>query len=107
MTRIIARTLGGVFALACLLGAPAVASADDIGAAGHVEFSFPDGNGTLPLPVPPDQVLTVAVEETDAGLIQGVVLLTDGRVIHFDGVRSRPFALTEAYVPERIASVKE
>ncbi len=81
--------LAGVMALGAL--APA-AHADE---PDSVSFAFPVADGELPLPVPADRILTVAMER-DGEALRGVILLTDGGVIHFDGARSHPLGAPPA-----------
>jgi hypothetical protein len=84
------RIAGATLVLASTFaGAASAEEPGPLAAGGDVQFSFPDGEGDLPLPVAPDRVLTVAVER-EGDLLRGVILLTDGHVIRFDGARSRP-----------------
>ena len=88
-----------------LLALPCVAAAEpiDLTATGSVEFGFPDWSTPLPAGVSLYDVVTIATEKRGEHF-EGVMLLVDGRVIHFTGTHSQPLerdaqALLESPLP--------
>lgn len=55
------------------------------------EFGFADETTALPAGVHPSEVLTIATERT-GDHVEGVILLTEGRVIRFTQRASAPLA---------------
>lgn len=74
-----------------LLALPCIATAEpiDLAATGSVEFGFADWATPLPAGVSLYDVVTIATEKKGEHF-EGVILLVDGRVIHFTGTHSQP-----------------